>query len=279
MEKNLVKLLEGLLVSAGLSEKESRLYLILLKVSETSASEIVHQSGLKKGNVYQLLHSLEDKGLATSFKKGRKAHFRAEAPSKVLQLLEQKSVEVNQAKTSFAKILPKLSSQYKMTVGKPVIRYFEGEEGVKEVYWDVYNTSDKEEWGCVDIEIAEKALKNYILPNLKPIRLKKKYWSMSFSALSPTGIELKKKDLQEYRKQILLDRNKYPLPAEIDIYEDKIAMMSFRGGEFIGIIIENKDFAQSLRSVFKYSFERLYSPEIEKPETEKAKKKKSPKKR
>jgi sugar-specific transcriptional regulator TrmB len=269
MEKNLIKILEGLLVSAGLSEKEARVYLILLQLPEAPASKVMTKSGLKKGNTYAILHQLETKGLVTTFKKGRKAYFRAEPPAKVLQLLDQKSIEVNQAKVSFAKILPKLSSQYKMTTGKPVIRYFEGEEGVKEVFWDVYNTSDKEQWGCVDIEIAEKALKNYILPNLKPIRIKKKYWSMSFSALSPTGIELKKKDLKEYRKQILIDRKKYPLPAEIDVYEDKIAMMSFAKGEFISIIIENKDFAESLRSVFKYSFERLYSPEIESPRKKK----------
>ena len=266
MEKNLIKILEGLLVSAGLSEKEARVYLILLQTAGAPATKVITKSGLKKGNTYAILNQLKTKGLVTDYKKDRKAYFRAEAPAKVLELLDQKTIEVNQARTSFAKILPKLSSSYKMAVGKPTVRYFEGEEGIKEVFNDVYNTSDKEQWGCVDIEVAEKALKNYILPNLKPLRLKKKYWTMSFSALSPTGIELKKKDLKEYRKQILIDRKKYPLPAEIDIYEDKIAMMSFRGGEFVSIIIENKDFAESLRSVFRYSFDRLYSPKIERLE-------------
>jgi len=260
MEKNLFKILESLLISAGLSQKEAQIYLILLQLPAASAIKIIAQSGFKKGNVYAILHSLETKGLVTTFKKDRKAHFRALPPEKILELIDQKAIEVNQARSGFAKILPKLSSSYKMTVGKPTIRYFEGEEGVKAAFADVYSTKDQEIWGCVDIEVAERGLKDYILPNLKPLRIKNKVWAKSFSADSQLALELEKKDQQEYRQQILLDRGKYSLPAEIDIYEDKIALMSFKKGDFTGVIIENADFAQSLRSVFKYSFERLYRP-------------------
>jgi sugar-specific transcriptional regulator TrmB len=205
-----------------------------------------------------VLHSLEKKGLITTFKKQRKTYFRAESPNKVLTLLEQRSVEVNQAKTSFAKILPKLTSAYKMTIGKPAVRYFEGEEGVKEVFTEVYQTKDKIVWGCVDIDRAEEGLKNYIIPNLLPLRLKQKSWSYSLTADTPTARVKKKDDAKELRKQVFLDPKKYPLPAEIDVYEDKIAMMNFRQGDFIGLVVEDRDFAQSLKSIFQFVFDRLY---------------------
>ncbi len=254
----MVKILEGLLISAGIAEKEAKLYLMLLEQSELPANKIISLSGLKRGNTYAILHQLEIKGLVTSFKKDRKAYFRAEPPAKVLALLEQKSVEVEQAKTSFAKMLPKLSSAYKLAVGKPVIRYFEGEEGIKEIFNEVYQTTDPCVWGCVDIDLVESALENYVLPNLLPKRIKKKSWSYSFTADTAIAREKQKHDQAELRKQILLDPKKYPLPAEIDVYEDKIALMNFRKGDFIGVIIEDKDFAQSLKSLFKFAFDRLY---------------------
>ena len=45
------------------------------------------------------------------------------------------------------------------------------------------------------------------------------------------------------------------MPAEIDIYEDKIAMLSFNKDDFTGLVIENKAFAQTLRSIFKIGFD------------------------
>ena len=53
-----------------------------------------------------------------------------------------------------------------------------------------------------------------------------------------------------------MDKKTYPLPAEIDVYEDKVAMLSFAKGQFVGLLIQNKDIATSLKTIFKLAFQR-----------------------
>ncbi len=75
--------------------------------------------------------------------------------------------------------------------------------------------------------------------------------ALTFFGDSPVAKELQKNDATSYRESFLLDKEEYPMPAEIDIYQDRVAMLSFKKGEFLGLVIENEDFAQSLRSIFK----------------------------
>ena len=71
------------------------------------------------------------------------------------------------------------------------------------------------------------------------------------------GRWLKEHDSEQNRESLLMDKDKYPLPAEIEAYENKVALMSFKQGDFIGLIIENEDFAITLRSILKYLFDHM----------------------
>ena len=68
--------------------------------------------------------------------------------------------------------------------------------------------------------------------------------------------KLSKRDKKQLRESVLLDKKTYPLPAEIDVYEDKVAMLSFAKGQFVGLLIQNKDIATSLKTIFKLAFQR-----------------------
>ena len=52
-----------------------------------------------------------------------------------------------------------------------------------------------------------------------------------------------------------MNKSTDPLPAEIDVYEDKIALLSFTKGKFVGILIQNQDIATSLKTIFKLAFD------------------------
>lgn len=239
--------LELLLISAGLNKKEAQIYLYLLDKGPMKALNIFKALNMKKGNTYALLESLTKKGHI--FKKG--ALFIPQPPQKILKRLEDKNISLQNSLSNFKTLLPQLGSMYKLSVGKPTIRYFEGEEGIKQVFEDIYSPKQDIVYGCVDLEIADEVFPDYIIKKLIPKRIRNKVKAISFAADSPQAREISKKDKEQLRKTTLVDKKKYPLPAEIDIYEDKIAMLTFVKGEFLGLIIENKDLAESLRSIFK----------------------------
>jgi len=251
VEKSFENNLETLLLDTGLSEKETRIYHVLLEKGTMAAPEIVKISGLKKGITYNILYKLAKDELVIQFSREGKLYFQPNDPEKLKSLIEKRKRAIDDVAQRIDSTLPQLKSMYKLSVGKPTIQYFEGVDGLKNILNHVYSTNDKHIWGCIDLEHAENNLTDYIIPHLMPKRIKNKIWAHSISAGSKAAEILATKDKKHLREQILVDRSTYPLPAEIEIYGDNVAMLSFNKNDFIGIIINNKDFAESLRSICK----------------------------
>lgn len=241
----------------GFSEKEAIIYRIILDLGQGSAAEIISESGLKRGITYAVLYNLEKQELILKFLKGSKTYFQAEDPQKLIDILENKKKQIDTLDVNLNQILPHLRSHFKLALGKPTVRYFEGEEGIRAVFKDIYAKKKDIVWGCVDLEKANEAFPDYISNKLIPLRIRNKVTAHSLVAESDKGKEIAKNDKKHLRKTFLVDKKEYPIPAEIDIYEDKIAMLSFKKGDFIGLILENKDMAESLRSIFKLAFTRF----------------------
>ncbi len=242
---------EQLFTQLGLSDKEAIVYKVLLEQGKAPANQIITTSKLKRGITYFVLKSLTEKGLISSYEHNKKLYFQIEHPSRLLDLVKAKKEETQTLEHTLKFLLPKLTSQFKIAIDKPTVRYFEGEEGIKEVFEDIYGPKDEPVYGCVDLESGEDAVPDYIVKKLVPKRIKNKLMALTFFGNSPAAQKLQQNDTNSYRESFLLDKEEYPMPAEIDVYQDRVALLSFKKGEFLGLLIENEDFAQSLRSIFK----------------------------
>lgn len=240
----------------GLTSKEAVIYELLLKLGESPASSIIKETGYKRATVYKSLYSLEEKLLVTQEKSGVKIHFKPASPTQLTALADTQFKSLERARNDLQSMLPTLTSNYILSVERPVISMFEGKEGIKTVFKDIYAPKSEPVYGCVDLEKADDALPGHIIRKLIPLRIKNKVIAKTFIANSDQAELVHKKDSVSLRKSILLDKKEYPLPAEIDVYNDKIALLSFTKGKFVGVIIENKDIATSLKSIFKLAFSK-----------------------
>lgn len=247
--------LELLFRHSGLAEKQAKLYRLLLTTGEERVSGLSRRSGIKRGNTYALLRDLRARGLVSEFEKGKITYFRPEPPEKLVSIVEAREKDVAIAKTLARDMIPKLAGQYRMAVNKPTVTYLEGQEGLRRVFEDIYTPDKKEIHGALDIEASNEVFPEFITKELIPRRVRFKIKAWALLGTSPTTEELAKNDEKHLRTTILFDKDRYPLPAEIEVYEDKIAMMSFAKGEFIGLIVQNHDFATSLRSIFRFIFD------------------------
>lgn len=259
INQSLEKTLDTLLLDTGLSEKESKVYQILLEKGTLKAGEIIKLSGLKKGIAYNILYKLAKEGLITQFDKEKKLTFQVTDPEKLHAYVDRKKQAINDVAHRIEKMLPQMKSQYKLAVGKPTIQYYEGVEGIKAVFEDIYAKKEQENivWGCGDVDSIDMTLPNIALKHLIPKRIRNKLLAVSFFADGPMARQQHEKDAQHLRKSVLIPPEKYPLPAEIDVYDDKIALLSFKKGEFIGMIIQNQEFATTLKSVFRLGFNQF----------------------
>ncbi|HCP08899.1 MAG TPA: hypothetical protein DIT25_03835, partial [Candidatus Moranbacteria bacterium] len=125
----LINKMKNILRNYGLSDKENEVYLASLELGEATGFQVYKKTSLKKPTVYYILDDLRKRGMVSLSSKGKKKFFVAEDPQKLRKKLEEKL-------SSFDEILPQLRSIYNVPTSKPKLRFYEGKEGLKEVYDD-----------------------------------------------------------------------------------------------------------------------------------------------
>lgn len=245
------------LQNLGLSNTEITLYELLLRLGQAQAKDIINASNLKRPTVYKALYSLEKKRLVTSKDIHKKIHFTPSPPTELMRQTDEKYARLKHVKDSLHALLPQLNASYIQSVEKPIVREYTGTDGIKEVFEDIYAPKLEPVYGCVDLEKSDEAVPDYIVDKLIPLRIRNNVQAITFLGSSIQAEKVQTNDANALRQSVLLNKLRYPLPAEIDVYEDKVAMLSFEKGEFIGLVIENAAFATSLKSIFKLAFDKI----------------------
>lgn len=240
---------EQILTSARLSENERKVYTLLLSTGEQTAAQISQKTGIKRGNTYYVIDGLVDKELVEEVKKGKKTFFRNTHPQKLEAYIEQQLRELEEARKTVSAALPALTSNYNLTYEKPGVYFFEGKEGLKKVFQDIYAPDKDEVIGCVELEKLDEVFPDVLEGELVPKRVRGKLKSIALIIDSAQARALVQKDKAHNRESILVDGKRYPMPAEIDVYKDRVALLSFAKGKFVGVVIENEDIARTMRSI------------------------------
>ena len=124
-----------ILKELGLSENEALIYEILLESGTISGGDLAKKTDIGRGNVYNLLSSLHTRGLVQPIE-GKKTLYQAVDPSRLQGLLDKKMLETQRISAEFAQALPRLSSAFNLSTGKPAVQIFEGLDGAKTALWD-----------------------------------------------------------------------------------------------------------------------------------------------
>ncbi|NCA94062.1 MAG: transcriptional regulator TrmB, partial [Sphingobacteriia bacterium] len=112
--------------------KKADVYLAVLELGSGTVIEIARKSEIKRTTVYDILLDLEKSGLIYQTTKVNKRLFVAEDPEKLKKKLEEKERVLGE-------MLPQLRSLYNIKGIKPKIKFYEGKEGLRQVYSDTLN--------------------------------------------------------------------------------------------------------------------------------------------
>lgn len=123
------------LEEVGLNKKEAILYVALLELGEANLQTIANKAKLKRTTVYDIIKILKEKGLLSTSKRGKRNYYYAENPRVIKTIFEEKINKLEGA-------LPELLSIANLIEKKPKIQFFEGIEGIKNVYRDTLEYKD-----------------------------------------------------------------------------------------------------------------------------------------
>ena len=117
----------------GLSDKEAKVYLALLELGATTVIQIAQKAGVNRPTAYVQIETLTGLGLVSSYMKGKKRFFAAEPPERLGELIELKKSEIKDQQDRLQEILPELEMLFTTSGERPIVRFFEGREGIKAI--------------------------------------------------------------------------------------------------------------------------------------------------
>ncbi|MFZ2985738.1 MAG: helix-turn-helix domain-containing protein [Candidatus Moraniibacteriota bacterium] len=231
------------LLQFDLNKSQAEVYLALLELGQTTVIKLSQKTGIKRTTIYEVLAELEKKHLVAQTKKGSKRLFIAEEPENLERIMEEK-------KAKLEKLMPILKSLTNTTGEKPVIRYYEGPEGIKDVYRDTLKYK-----GELCAFVTENIIKKLGGEFAQEYKEKRKNAQISVRAIGPDTdeiIEYKKGDLKDLKETRLVFKEKFPFTIEMNIYANKLAFMSF--SEQLGLIIESNEIAKNMKFLFELAW-------------------------
>mgnify|MGYP001598900948 FL=1 len=234
MEKEIV------LRSLGLKDDETKVYIELLKLGQSKVNNIARKVNLPRTTVYNILNSLSLKGLVSYTIRSGVKFFESVDPNRLIQLEQEK---IGNLKS----ILPDLEGMKNVVVEKPRIEIFEGKEGIKSILEDILKTGESMA-GYSIMELLN--LLGYYFPNFIKRRVKLGIKTRVIMAKSAETVELKKNDKNELREiRFMPEASRFRLGCYV--YGNKVAILITKKEEPLGILIENRELAETQRVIFE----------------------------
>lgn len=231
-----------LLQEVGLSEKEAKVYLVLLSLGPSTVNMIAERSDLIRTTTYDILKSLREKGIVASLVKNRILHFEAADPQKLIESLDAKKQKIQEA-------LPELRKLRQFVTEGPTLELYEGVEGIRTIWQDILGEKQPL-LAFSNYESVFNTLK-YFSPRFIQQRVTEKIPAKLLTEKTPGAIETwKKKDKQELRETRFLPALERTKITEY-IYGDKVAILSTDPQNPLGIIVRHADFAKQQTVLFE----------------------------
>jgi sugar-specific transcriptional regulator TrmB len=235
------------LQSIGFDDKEAGIYLAILNLGSASISDIAKRSGIKRPTVYHYIDELVKKQLVYKTAQGKRVLYTPQNPQRIISFLEE-----NRKRTE--KILPELLSLYQSSPKQPKIRFYEGKEGLKTIYEEIFNTSQ-----IIYSAFSPSSFYKVFTDkdNARFFEILKRNGGRIYDLLEKSE-ESERFAGKDYRKgmgRIKFLPDDFNLSTDILVARDKIAMISFQN--LTGVLIENREIAETQNGFLKFMWKRL----------------------
>lgn len=256
----MTKKINELLAQINFSPKEKEVYLATLELGEAPVSPIAQRALINRATTYHILNSLIDKGLVAKVDKAKKLHYSALGLEGLETYLNAQRDELEKSLKVLREGWPEFSALIGSANTKPSVRLFEGKMGLREVFKDQIQGDHK--------EILTYSIGSKIEPTfgefIKTYTKQKSRTKMLTKLIAPEEPELHEYLKKSYGEKLpklfkvkTVPLEKFPMESEINIYGNKLALISLGEKELAAVIIESPSLARSQRLIFELLWDKL----------------------
>ncbi len=233
-----------LLEKIGLTKGESKVYLTLLKIGQTSVGEIINYSGVSRSKIYDILERLKEKGVVSYVIEGKIKKFNAVRPERLQDFLDSEKSEIEEKEKELQKILPSLNKILPKS-NKANAEILFGTRGIKAFF--EMSLKSKEEILVAGYPPEASEYFHAYFRDYHKRRIKKKVsgkviydYETWFS---------KKRGKRKYVQQRYLPKG-IKTPAFLYIFEDIVGTIVFTKEQKLCFMIKNKEVSNSYKAYF-----------------------------
>ena len=232
----------------GVGPHAINVYLASLELGTANIQDLSRKSGVKRTSIYNFIDDLKSKQLLVETKKGKRRLFSATDPRLLLGAQKSKM-------TLMEKMMPELLAINNKATNKPRVSYYEGVEGMKEVYNSML--LDKQViYAWEDLDKSFQVFPKNFSENYPAERAKLNIPFRSIVKDSPLARKfISEKDKQYSRQSKLLQTDDFG--TEINIFGDKVALFSLEKDSPFSVLIDDEKIARTLKIIWQEIWDRL----------------------
>jgi HTH-type transcriptional regulator, sugar sensing transcriptional regulator len=233
------------LISIGLTSGEARVFLSLLKLGSARVGQIVKDSHVSYSKVYDVLDRLSSKGLVSHIILGNVKYFNAVEPYRLEEYIKRKDLEVRKQLETANKVIPELAKIANRNRQNDMAEIFIGDKGIRTAYEILLRDATSK-----DVLYYFYPFEGYhpiASPFYSRLHLFQKQKKVQQRGIATFDFK-QSKHYAEIAKGVKMKFVDFPLPATMDIFKDKLLIISWEN--VTGILISSKEIAGHFRNYF-----------------------------
>ncbi|HAR54847.1 TPA: hypothetical protein DCR79_00955 [Patescibacteria group bacterium] len=257
----MARTIERLLEEIGLSTKEQAVYRAVVELGDAPVSPIAKRARVNRVTAYNILDHLISKGLVARSEQKKKLHYSAKGAGELEEYLMSQKANWDGILNNFHHLKPEIEALLGSAGVKPTVRFFEGKLGIKEVFFDQIRGDHKEILAYGSAGKLEEAMGSAYLKMFTKQKNKTNIVTRAILPDEPASQSYIKKYYPERGKQLfdikVVPPADFPMEMEMNIYGNKVSMISLNPAESVAVIIESPALVKNQRIIFNLLWKLL----------------------
>ncbi|MCF7830530.1 hypothetical protein K9M41_00830 [Candidatus Gracilibacteria bacterium] len=240
--------------SLGFSENEIKVISFLFRQKKATAREISQITTISFSSVQYCLSNLTSSEIISCLP-GKEDFFQICSEKYFFRWIEEQKKNNQNVYENAKKNIHSFISAIEGISWKPEVLYYEGKEGIVEIYKDMLETAakaDKNIYSWLDIPVIKKVLGDYLYEYIKD---RMRLGITSHDIVPKNAINKRHANQKEKRKIKFVDN--LPIKGEIRIFGNKVAVITFDRKNPVGFVFQGEIITSLFKAIFESQWKNL----------------------
>jgi sugar-specific transcriptional regulator TrmB len=246
--------MNDLLEKFGFTNSEVKVYYALLELGKSSAGIIATKAEVSSSKVYEILERLNQKGLVSQIIESGVKYFSPADPSRIYDIVEERQKELEQQKKDAKQIIKELEEKQLLAKNSSEATLYRGIKGLNSAFYGgLDRMKDGNDFLSLGIPSKSKQISNFFLKLGRDIGKKNIITKILSNESSKEEIQYRTSTY----KNCSIKYTSELFPTTTSILGDRVIIFPKENDKnFLVIVIDNKDIADSFRTQFNKLWEQ-----------------------